>query len=801
MAHLANTKENHRLLNIGDIFKDANAKPERIKNKDVLLENITTIVSNGTPIVYAKDERDFKQLKIFIDNLLLPELKKYYYSSLPPIPEDEADNTDIQEINKDNKHILPKKITNFFIDAAMDPKKFKSKDLTNDKINIIETFASYMDPASRSKPNKTLINEFKKIDSSPSIILSIDLQHYGFNTNCKINLLKGSTEQYMFLEITLKNLYLKCKIDRSGSIIEQDFSFKDTNKEICNFNEINEYFFKGNPQKNKYINENNNDNEKKKNISIMLLLLKELGDTMQAIILEKILDYGKNEIPDFKNYPGTCCLLTNDTVLASRCSMLSVPFLLKNNSILTSYQPPFNDGEHKLIIEKYEKDQKIEEIDRILTNNNNVKESLNYFKKVLENSSTKSIINKELQLYKNVSLKIGTNIKEINNFLDNLIRKTDKAIKFLERIRIILNGNEKTNIKQKLKDIKSLFNYYINPWSNEDKFIKLCQEEFYVFRNYIYQLNVIKLVKKKYKDVHRIKLYGNHITNSLFTSNIPKKLDITNFDENKYKLFKDDENVVFINGFINTLKTKVTTGGGSSSNSSSSSGSSSSSSSTSSSGSSSKASNKLLIEELYMTIYPYIYCYPWLLEYILHEDNSNVKNFIEYVIGNVVENETKRNFVMQLFSSVNEEKYYRISLESNLEKNIQIASLPYDKLLLQESYNSIYNEDNIKKKLLEKIRIVYIDIDIEKSSKKKKTTTKKRKRAYASPSSAASPSSPAFKTKKIKKISSSSPKKIKKSKSRLKGITGIKSIFKHTTQHLKKYRNKENKQTKTNKNN
>ena len=31
MARLANTKENHRLLNIGDMFKDANTKHERIK--------------------------------------------------------------------------------------------------------------------------------------------------------------------------------------------------------------------------------------------------------------------------------------------------------------------------------------------------------------------------------------------------------------------------------------------------------------------------------------------------------------------------------------------------------------------------------------------------------------------------------------------------------------------------------------------------------------------------------------------------------------------------------------------------
>ena len=180
-----------------------------------------------------------------------------------------------------------------------------------------------------------------------------------------------------------------------------------------------------------------------------------------------------------------------------------------------------------------------------------------------------------------------------------------------------------------------------------------------------------------------------------------------------------------------------------------------------------------------MTIYPYIYCYPWLLEYILHENTINVKKFIEYVLGNVVGNvigdETKHNFGMQLFSSVNEEKYYRISLESNLEKNIQIASLPYDKLLLQESYNSIYNEDNIKKNLLEKIRIVYIDIDNEKSSKKKKTTAKKRKRGNSSPISAVSPSSPVSKT-----------KKIKKNKSRLPGIKGLKSIYKRITRRLKK---------------
>ena len=382
MASLRNNISNHRAINIGDIFKDADAKPNiRVKEKLSIL--IKEIVSDGDVINYNKDNFEFLQTKKFITNLILPEVKKYSYSDLPYISETSQSTNfgDPTKISRENRNILPKNIKYFFIDAAMNHKDYKNKDLTEDQ--VVETFASYMDPASRSNPTITLCNElsFEKID----------LNKYGFKNGCYIKLLEGSTKNgIMYIEICLNKLLLQCKIDRYGRIKDEKFVFtRDDGMAIASYDIVKKIFFKGNPEKNKYINENiDSTDNNKKYISIILLLLKELGDTMQAIILEQILERAKTADSELGNYLGNSCLLTNDTVLATRCSMLSVPFLLKHNFILTSYQPPISDDDRDRILKAHDENQKLQEIKRIILNNHGVIKELQEFLKETINKET-----------------------------------------------------------------------------------------------------------------------------------------------------------------------------------------------------------------------------------------------------------------------------------------------------------------------------------------------------------------------------------------------------------------------------
>jgi len=732
MSKLANNIEAHRTINIGDIFKDATPSKCPINNKQFLEKCVEIIVSKGDKIYYSKDYNDFSELKRFINKLLLPQVKKYSYSSLPPIAEDEKFNNNIKQINENNRHILPKIIQYFFIDAAMDPQDYKSNE-EGTKVEIVETFASFMDPASRSHQTKTLCNELK-LSSNNNEILTIDLTKYGFSNSCYIKLLNGSilstdsNKNYMYIEIALNSLILKCKIDRKGAIYNEDFEFYKKNynnkkEKICNYKDVKDLFFKGNPTKNDYINKiKNYDDEIEKNISVMALLLKELGDTMQAIILEKILENAKIENSKLTDFLGKSCLLTIDTVLAARCSMLYVPFLLKHESILTSYQPPVNEKEEKLIREKYDKNQKIEETKRIIKNNKNVIKGLQDFIKILENNSNNYILNKDI-IISSQGKKIikSTNIRIIINFLDNLIKNIKKAILFLEIIIDILDVKNISYIKKKFISLK---NYLMHYFSIEEKFIQnhqgLCKEEFYVYRNYIYQLNASNLIKKINIQTNEIDLYSNSNNSSLFTSKIPKILNSNNSNDSKYILIKESDNIKFINGFLATLIgiTKNRSIGGSSMNNSL----------------NNTLKRKIKKENLYMSIYPYIYCYPWFSEYILDKNNDNtIVKFVDYIINDKENND----FIFNIFTTQNEDKYYKISLEKNLIKNTKICNFDYNQLFDEKLYNNIYDVNNIKDELLDKLNII-INKNFNKTKTTiKKTTTKKttRKRGRSQKSS------------------------------------------------------------------
>ena len=436
---LRNNPQNHRVINIGDIFKDADAPPP-IKDKNSLSNFIEEIVSESTIIInYREEIFKFHETKKFITNLMLPEVRKYSYSDLPSLPESSQSSgfNDPTKISKENRNILPINIKYFFIDATMNPKDYKHKDLKEDK--VIETFASYMDPATRSEPNKTICDEFLKNDDSH--IAYIDLSSYGFKKSCYVKLLDGSTTKYMYIEIGLNDLLLKCKIDRKGNISNDNNSFVFTKNgtSIYNYDFLKDIFFKGNPEKNKFINENiNNSDDNIKYTSIMLLLLKELGDTMQAIILEKILQEASKGKNDLGNYLGTSCLLTNDTVLATRCSMLSVPFLLKHNYILTSYQPPISEEDKEKVLKAYDKNQKLQEIDRIILNNEGVINGLNFF---LLQFLKPNIRNIKLSEQTDESFRVVN--KKIIEFIEEIIKKIKNANVKLNHILKIINDNLK----------------------------------------------------------------------------------------------------------------------------------------------------------------------------------------------------------------------------------------------------------------------------------------------------------------------------------------------------------------------
>jgi hypothetical protein len=670
---LSNNIQNHRAINIGDIFKDADATSSPIRDKNILSELIKIIVKGNEEIKYSKDHHNFKELKKFIENLILPEVKKYSYSDLPSIPESfqSISFDDPSKISRENRNILPANIKYFFIDAAMNHKDYKNKDLTEDK--VVETFASFMDPANRSIPKYILLEpDLEFLKNHETNIAYISLNEYGFDDSCYVKLLKGSTKKHMYIEIGLKNLLLQCKINRIGTIQSEDFVFKNNGTDICYYDDVKNIFFKGNPEKNKYINDYiNNPNYDKKNISIMLLLLKELGDTMQAIILEKILkEISQNSSSKLGDYLGSSCLLTNDTVLATRCSMLSVPFLLKHNYILTSYQPPINDKDKEIVQQAYDKNQKLQEIERILLNNNGVINGLKEFLNKFFNETIKSI---KLSSQTGEFIKIK-NRHATNDFINNIIEKIEDANKKLNDFSLILK-NQLQNVRIKFSGVSD---------NNKYEIFEISNAEFYIFRTYIYQLNSIRLLKRI--DINADKLiaecYGSTSKTYLFKTKIPKKLhDDTRVIDTDFLLIDDNENQIFEEGFMKLLKNtiNITEGGASGKNSTS---------------NTSSTSNNISGENIYIKVYPYIYCYPWFIEYILDIKNyDTIKIFLQELIH---EDEVKNEILNKIFLHSIEDKYYKLNLYNNIN-NINNSILHGNKLNLYSSIKNINNSSLLQK--------------------------------------------------------------------------------------------------------
>tara|TARA_B110001452_G_C15233447_1_gene427125 strand:+ start:51 stop:2651 length:2601 start_codon:yes stop_codon:yes gene_type:complete len=260
------------------------------------------------------------------------------------------------------------------IDASMKKKKF----LVNPtETQIIETPGSFIDPGGRAYPNH---NDYivPKLPHEGSSNININLNIFGFlnieffikdyeitdgsaiSEKTKIDSIKYTlslTGQYKN-----KPYVFTFKINRKKDI--EILQFKYINSDISIDNPFKDAILKGNKEKNNYINsiESNKDDifSLKK---IIVILLKELGDCLQAIIPHKLLNmtYKINTIPVNGE---TLCLLTCDTNLGIRCKLLEMQYLLYNRAgkIITHCIP----GDPIIITKK----SIIRVIDSIIDSNN-----------------------------------------------------------------------------------------------------------------------------------------------------------------------------------------------------------------------------------------------------------------------------------------------------------------------------------------------------------------------------------------------------------------------------------------------
>ena len=286
----------HHRLNCVDIVKDGPSSKE--KGLDLVRDYGSNIMMSNCVVSESK-ETVLKAIEPFAPS---PVLK----SNLLP----ELDSEDNEQYSL---------IQYAIIDAGWSRNKFMDYGIehVDKEIIIIENGASYIDPASRAIPNGTL-----------NIPGGIDMRLYDINAN--IEFIQQDDKFRVIIEPYRTNTYnqIDCVIDRKGL-------------GVCNSGNNN--FFKGNATKNTYLglmqakrtkgellnaNEIHNINK--------YILCKELGDTMQVILLKMLIDQ-----PSVYNKSNTC-IFTNDTILNARAKLMGLPVIILQNHVL-EYNLPISD--------------------------------------------------------------------------------------------------------------------------------------------------------------------------------------------------------------------------------------------------------------------------------------------------------------------------------------------------------------------------------------------------------------------------------------------------------------------------
>jgi len=561
-----NSLQKHQILNCGDMKKDGKENPNITIDAKSLFNYARNFI---TGINCETEGKYFEDLKEVINSGLLEHVKKYCFATLLPIPEDKVSDNKLDNItfiNKNSRKVVPINVTNAFIDAAMVPSKY----FLSDEINNCETPASNIDPGSRG-----IEKHFY-----PDISANYPLEQYGFRKGSTFNYIKENNKgDYKYIQIILdsKN-YFEGLVDRTGKIGDEYSVCLDGNvynqSNSGSYSDIFKNLFQGNTKKNNYVVANKDSKDDKiKMLCTLLIFFKELGDTTQPIVISQLFD--KKKVIE----PNNTCLLTIDTILACRCALLNVPYLLNSSSIIT-YYAAIDEA-------NYKKNMKLSEIQKTKMHNEAVIKEYKELLDIIKRESNKIMIK---------GAEYSVTKKVIKRF-ENIIKCIGNANLFLDQLKEYLESEFITTVLSGI-DLKSDYK-------------ELTETSVELFRNIVQSLQAISIFV--YRGKNRAIISGKFYV-------FPKKLLI----EKQFFTWDNDcfDSIIFQDGVANYIsvssRDKDQTGG------------------TKKIDGVDFQDNEYNKLYCYSLLYPYIYCNPYLLPYILKKKEQELIDFLNKIIGNIL---------------------------------------------------------------------------------------------------------------------------------------------------------------------
>ena len=305
----------------------------------------------------------------------------------------------------------------------------------------------------------------------------------------------------------------------------------------------------------------------------LLIFFKELGDTTQPIVISQL--FGKKKVIE----PDNTCLLTIDTILACRCALLNVPYLLNSSSIIT-YYTAIDEA-------NYKKNMKLSEIQKTMMHNGFVikeyEELLNIIKrksnKIMIKGAEYSVTKKVIKRFENIIKCIGN----ANLFLDHLKQYLESGI-----ITTILSSiGLKSDYKELTETSVELFRYIVQSLQALSIFVyrgktrAIISGKYYVFPKKL-------LIKKQFFTWDK-----DCFDSIIFQDGVANYISVSSRDKDQTGGTKEIGGVDFQDNEYNKLY-------------------------------------------CYSLLYPYIYCNPYLLPYILKKKEQELIDFLNKIIGNIL---------------------------------------------------------------------------------------------------------------------------------------------------------------------
>lgn len=292
-------REQHT-FNYLDVIKDATVTGGGKINIVQLLDNMP----DGTGKLAFFPKKDSNKIK-GADNTPLENLEKKIFEKT----EGNARAETYTKIKKGNDYVyggITKHVINkAFYDAGSDPKRY----FKNETYNSVETFGTFIDPATKAGTPEYFPQPGKKIELTTRF-----MNLFGFD-ECSIKATLMNNGNYSY------------DIRYHDVTIFFDGNGKDPN----------EKYYKGNATKNDFL-KNNGDNHKTSEEKIKLILMKELGDKLQVLIAY---------VWTFLNYDSHA-VCTNDKVVATLCRIIGIRSFLVYEGQIHHFEPT-SDPKKKLI--------------------------------------------------------------------------------------------------------------------------------------------------------------------------------------------------------------------------------------------------------------------------------------------------------------------------------------------------------------------------------------------------------------------------------------------------------------------